>query len=660
MAARRGPAANRLPHGREPYRVLLRGALIPASSLALAVVAFAAIGADTPQATQPSISFTRDVQPIIRARCAQCHRSGGAAPFALESFDDVAPRGAAIARAVEAGEMPPWLPEQGNETFVGARRLSAHERSSILRWIEQGMIRDDSAAADRVTPTEAPDPDGKPDLILDVDAPFAMPADGPDVFRNFVLRVPLERSRFVRAIRIEPGDSRAVHHASIGVDRSRTARRLDAMSADPGFPGMLSGGAASPPGHFIGWAPGRQTYRSPQDLSWRLDAGSDLVLQVHMMPTGAAEVVRPRVALFFTDEPPTARAVLVRLGGTTIDIAPGAERHIVEDMFELPVGVRVLGISPHAHYLAREIESVALLPDDQRVPLVTIKSWNFRWQDDYRYVAPPRLPASTRITTHVVYDNSSKNAVNAHASPGRVVFGPGAHNEMGDVWLQVVPDSPADAARLERVLAVREIAAQTNGYRLASAVAQDPMPRFTLATLYLQAGRLTEAVSELDRVIAQAPSLTIALYTRGVALQRAGRLSDAARGFRDALARDPRYPEAEHALGHVRLAQGSRRDAERHFTNAVTLWPEFADGWNSLATFRASGGAIDEAVDGYRRTVAISPDHREALNNLAILLVRRGQVSEAIGLLERAVAAHPDDEASRQNLAAARARERPK
>jgi Tfp pilus assembly protein PilF len=622
--------------------------------------AFAGIGAAAAQTEPPSISFTRDVQPIVRARCAPCHRPGGAAPFALDSYDDVTPRGAAIARAVDAGHMPPWLPEQGSETFVGARRLTADERNAILRWIGQGMVRDESSIANRVTPVESPDSDGKPDLILDVDVPFAMPAEGPDVFRNFVLRVPLERPRYVRALRIEPGESRAVHHASLGVDRSRMARRLDDMTADPGFPGMLSGGAASPPGHFIGWAPGRQTYRSPAGLSWRLDAGSDLVLQVHMMPTGAAEVVRPRVALFFTDEPPTARAVLVRLGSTDIDIAAGAQRHAVEDTFELPVGVRVLSILPHAHYLAREIESVALLPDGHRVPLVTIRSWNFRWQDDYRYVVPLTLPASTRITTRVVYDNSSSNPAHPLASPQRVVYGPGAHNEMGDVWLQVVPDSAAEAARLERALAVREIAAQSNGYRLASATAQDPLPRFTLATLYMQAGRLTEAVSELDRVIAQAPFLTIATYTRGVALQRAGRLTEAARDFRDALKSDPRYAEAEHALGHVRLAEGNRPEAERHFTTAVTLWPEFADGWNSLATLRATGDQIDDAVDAYRRALAVSPDHREALNNLGILLARRGQVTEAIALLERAVAAHPDDEASRQNLAAARARERPK
>jgi Tfp pilus assembly protein PilF len=573
----------------------------------------------------------------------------------------VALRGPLIARAVATGYMPPWLPEQGAETFVGARRLPDDERTAIVRWVEQGMPRGAAAPDNRLTQGEALDPDGEPDLVLGVDTPYAVPTDGHDVFRNFVLRVPLDRARYVRAVRIEPGDSRAVHHASLGVDRSRTARRLDAVTADPGFPGMLSGGAASPPGHFIGWAPGRQTYRSPPGLAWRLDAGGDLVLQVHIMPTGVAGLARPRIALFFTDEPPTARAVLVRLGSTDIDIPAGAHRHVVEDTFQLPVGVRVLGISPHAHFLAREIESVAMLPDGQRVPLVTIRAWNFRWQDDYRYAVPVKLPALTRITTRVVYDNTSMNPANPHTPIQRVVYGPSARDEMGDVWLQVVPDSAPDAGRLERVLALRELTAQTKGYaRLASSMPEDPLPRFTLATLYMQANRPTDAVKELDRVISLAPSLTVAFYTRGVALQRAGRLTEAARDFRAALAGDPNYAEAEHALGHVRVAEGNRRAAEGHFTKAVALWPEFADGWNSLATLRATNGAVEDALDAYRRALAISPDHREALNNLGILLAGRGQVAEATALLERAVAVYPDDEASRQNLAAARARAQPK
>ena len=318
--------------------------------------------------------------------------------------------------------------------------------------------------------------------------PYLLAAEGPDLFRNFVLRVPIDRTRYVRAVTIRAGSSHVVHHASLGVDATRTARRFDAMDEEAGFDGMLTGGVQSPPGHFIGWAPGKSSQVSPPGLAWRLEPGVDLVLQVHMMPGGKAEMVQPSVAFEFTDEAPRERAVLVRLGSTAIDIPPGARRHVVEDTFDLPSDVRVLAISPHAHYLAREITSVATLPDGRQVPLITIAAWNFRWQDDYRYSTPLVLPASTRITTRVTYDNSTANAAHPHphTPTRRVVYGGGTSDEMGDVWLQVVPATPDGAARLERALARRELDAQTRGYqpprldeagRSAAALhARDPVP----------------------------------------------------------------------------------------------------------------------------------------------------------------------------------------
>jgi Tfp pilus assembly protein PilF len=459
-------------------------------------------------------------------------------------------------------------------------------------------------------------------------------------------------------VTIRAGSTRVVHHASLGVDATRSARRFDAMDDEAGFDGMLTGGVQSPPGHFIGWAPGKSSQVSPPGLAWRLEPGVDLVLQVHLMPGGKPEIVQPSLAFEFTDEAPRERAVLIRLGSTAIDIPPGARSHVVQDTFDLPADVRVLAISPHAHYLAREITSIATLPGGRRVPLITIPAWNFRWQDDYRYAAPIVLPALTRISTRVTYDNSTSNPAHPHAhEPNRrVVYGGNTSDEMGDVWLQVVPATADGAARLERTLARRELDAQTRGYqRLAAARPDDPLPRFTLATLYLQAGRFDEAVSELDKVCAQRPSLVMAVYNRGVALQRAGRLAEATRDFRQALARDPRYAEAEHALGHVELAQRRPREAAQHFTKAVELWPEFADAWSSLGTVRAALATPDRAIDAYHRALAVAPEHREALNNLGILLARQGRNAEAISLLERAVAAHPDDGDSRQNLAAARA-----
>ena len=60
--------------------------------------------------------------------------------------------------------------------------------------------------------------------------------------------------------------------------------------------------------NVFGWSPGKVPFMEPADRAWTLERGSDLVVQLHMLPTGAPEVVQPTVGLFFSDTPPTRAA----------------------------------------------------------------------------------------------------------------------------------------------------------------------------------------------------------------------------------------------------------------------------------------------------------------------------------------------------------------
>ena len=98
------------------------------------------------------------------------------------------------------------------------------------------------------------------------------------------------------------------------------------------------------------------------------------------------------MGFFFTDDPPTRTPVGLRLGSETIAIAAGDAHYEIKDRYVLPVDVEVLAIQPHAHNLGRLMEAAALLPDGTARPLITIKDWDFRWQDVYRYAKPFVLP----------------------------------------------------------------------------------------------------------------------------------------------------------------------------------------------------------------------------------------------------------------------------
>src|SRR5204862_417712 len=89
--------------------------------------------------------------------------------------------------------------------------------------------------------------------------------------------------------RTHASDIAPVHHAVVHLDRTASSRLRDGSDGRPGFDGMGAPGAQEPDGHFIGWAPGRGPIMSADGMPWRLMRGTDLVLELHLIP-GAAPV----------------------------------------------------------------------------------------------------------------------------------------------------------------------------------------------------------------------------------------------------------------------------------------------------------------------------------------------------------------------------------
>src|SRR4051794_19289703 len=85
-------------------------------------------------ATPRPVTFTRDVAPIVFAKCAGCHHPGEAAPFSLLAYDDVHRRAGQIVEVTHSRFMPPWLPAAGHGEFVGERRLTDDELETFRRW----------------------------------------------------------------------------------------------------------------------------------------------------------------------------------------------------------------------------------------------------------------------------------------------------------------------------------------------------------------------------------------------------------------------------------------------------------------------------------------------------------------------------------------------
>jgi len=409
----------------------------------------------------PGVTFSHDVAPILYNHCVSCHHSGGGAPFPLITYSDAARRAKLIADITARRYMPPWLPDAPH--FAHERRLSETEIAVLGKWAATGASPGNPAATPPAPQFNDGWPLGTPDLDLEMSQPFSIPADGPDLYRCFVIPLPNHPQRYVSAVEIRPGNLQVVHHALLFQEITQQVRQRDSGDGYEcfGTPGFL------PARGMAGWTPGSPPLTMPRGMAQTLYAPADLVLQVHYHPTGKPEIDRTRVGLYFTDEKPRRHLLDVGLSSNRIDIPPGERNYRVTDHFTIPVDVEVLGIIPHAHYIGKEMLGYAVLPNGTKRTLIHIPEWNFNWQDQYYYPAPIRLPAGTRIEMEFTYDNSDANPRNPHHPPQRVRYGAGSSDEMAGLHLQVVPVRESDLEELTESLWGRMMRSLGGGvYRL--------------------------------------------------------------------------------------------------------------------------------------------------------------------------------------------------
>jgi Flp pilus assembly protein TadD len=543
----------------------------------------------------------------VFASCASCHRPGGPGPFSLTTYDEVRRRATQIAEVTRRRFMPPWKVEPGVGHFVGQRPLTDREIAIIEQWSKSGTPEGDPKQVPPVPKFADGWLLGTPDLIVKPDAAFMLPAQQMDAFRIFAIKVPVTRRTYVTGIEFHPGNARVVHHANIRIDRTDATRKLDEADPLPGYDGLMPRSAEYPEGHFLGWTPGQVAPLVQPELAWTLEPGSDLVVQLHMQPSGAAEAVLPEIGFYFTDRVPERTPTILRLGSQGIDIPAGESTYVIRDSYELPVDVDLLAVQPHAHYRAREIRGVARFPDGTSRLVMHIKDWDFRWQHVYRHETPLRLPKGTRLAMEYTYDNSADNPRNPELPPARVFWGQRSRDEMGDLWFQLLAGNENDRAQLASEVTSKMTAEDIVGYEtMLKVTPNDAELHDDVALLYLAKGLVANAVRHFEISAVLKPESAAAHFNLGTALAQAGRFESSVAAFRKALALRPDYALAHGNLGRVLLAQSQVGEALKHLQEAVRLDPSNPRSLLGLAEALAARSAYDLAIEMLERATKLS------------------------------------------------------
>lgn len=608
-----------------------------------------------------SETWSHDVAPLIYNRCTTCHHPGGAGPFSLLTYQDARRWAPQILKVTQSHFMPPWLPEPGYGDFADVRRLSDDDTALLKRWITAGMPQGDIKSAPAPPKYDTVWQLGKPDLILKTAQPFTLRAEGTDVFSNLILPNPLKQTRYVRAMEILPSPARAVHHANVLIDRTASLRRSHPSDWQTGVPGMEllldAGNRFDPDSNFLFWKPDSPALVEPEGMPWRLEPGNDLILNIHLKPSGKPETVTAQVGLYFTDAPPVHQPMLLQLDADDkLNIPPGDSNFVVEDSLTLPVDVQALGVYPHAHYLGRDMQGWAILPNGEKKWLVWIKDWDINRQSVYRYRDPLLLPAGTVLHMKYTFDNSADNAHNPHSPPVRVTSGNRSEDEMSHLWLQVLPvNTPTNG--IDPRLPLEEAWMRN---RLSKSP-QDRVTIYNLAASLAGQNKFAEAATLYEQELKLDPSNARTLTALGAALEGAGQADRAQERYRSAIAiatpTDSGGCDARFNLARLNVRRSEYAEAEKEFRALLSVCQEDAESRSGLGAALLGAGQTDEATTEFKRALELDAGDFTALYNLGDLAADAGDAPQAIKLLEAALRTWPGSPDAHEKLAAAYAQQ---
>ena len=352
-------------------------------------------------ATRATVTFSKDVAPILNKNCVSCHRPGEIAPMALTSFQTARPWAKSIRKAVAERAMPPWYADPRHGEFANDPRLSDADVATLLAWVDSGAA--EGNPRDLPAPLVTADgwTLGTPDLIVSMTAPAQVPATGPRIIADYAIN-PLEfrEDTYIERMEVLPSNRTVTHHAIVNVKDGTGTQRIG------------------------GYQPGGATTTYPAGLVRMIPKGASLALNMHYNTKGTAQEDTTKIGLVLA-RGRIDKVVRTALSGTRqLDIAPGAANYeAVGTPYVFAEDTHIVSLLPRMNERGKDFRYTLVYPDGRSVVLLSVPRFNPDWQPSYVLKQAIAAPKGSRLETVAHFDNSAANKNNPDATQ-RVVFGP--------------------------------------------------------------------------------------------------------------------------------------------------------------------------------------------------------------------------------------------
>jgi mono/diheme cytochrome c family protein len=430
-----------------------------------------------------TVTFNKDVAPILFANCAECHRAGESAPMSLLSYQEARPWARSIKEKVAARAMPPWHADPHVGKWSNDRRLTQTQIDTIVAWVDGGAKEGDA----KDLPAKPKFIDGwsigKPDIVLTMPEEFTLDASGPDEYQYFEVPTNFTEDKYVQMAEARPGNRKIVHHiiafiqpppkegaaakpklSKEEIDKRRAQAEKDSIRYKDGFlirtkadtpvyddgcelasggNGSRRDGSGSDEGGTLlaGYAPGmNQAIWEPGTVK-KIPAGSKLLLQIHYSKVaGSVQKDRSSIGLIFASKPPEKQLVTHAIANGYFLIPPGADHHKVSACWTTKEDIHIVTLMPHMHLRGAAMEIKAFYPDGREELLLNVPNYSFSWQEVYYLKTPVAIPKGTKILVNGYFDNSARNKFNP--DPAKAVrWGDPTYDEMMIGWVDYTVDS---------------------------------------------------------------------------------------------------------------------------------------------------------------------------------------------------------------------------
>ncbi|MEY3228736.1 MAG: hypothetical protein RLZZ536_3355 [Planctomycetota bacterium] len=362
--------------------------------------------ADAAVAEPTAVTWHNRISRILQQRCMECHRSGGVAPFALQTVAEATAHAGMIKQVVSDRTMPPWFAANAPQHTVWAndRSLTEAERRDLLAWLDGGRPEGHPEDAPQTKEWPAEWSQGPPDEIVQLPQPIRVKATGKMAYQYVNVTWTGQQDRWVRGYEIQPTDRGVVHHVIVNVlePGQQSSRREEGVG-----------------GYWAAYVPGNSGQMYPAGFARRLPAGATFRFQIHYTPNGTATSDQLRVGLYFADSEPKYEVSTIPLARVNLSIPPHAANHVETLTRPVPMDIPVLAYMAHMHVRGKAFRFELQDPDGVRSTLLDLPKYDFNWQLRYDLQEPQVLKQGSKVILTAVYDNSADNPANP--DPSRTV-----------------------------------------------------------------------------------------------------------------------------------------------------------------------------------------------------------------------------------------------